>query len=132
MLHLFLARRAGADDGLLDLTRRILVDIDVETEGCAQCSRPRMPEFEGTPRVLVHKDALDRHHVGVVFRNDLTDRREYLFEAVRKVAIGTADRAAGHVGRLVARKIEHAEAGLPRAGIDAENASCIGQFGSQS
>ena len=123
MLHLLFGRRAGSDDGLFDLSGRVLVDFDTVSERRADRRRPGMSELQGTTGVLVHKYALDRDNTGTILVDNTANGFKYLSESVCECAIDALDRSARNVSRFGAIKINDAKARQAGARIDSENAT---------
>ena len=72
-LHLLFRRRAGSDDGLLDLGRRKLDDLDARLLPGQQHDASRVPEDDRGANVLRVEDVLDRERVWPVTREQLGD-----------------------------------------------------------
>ena len=127
VLDLFFGRCPRSDHGLLDFPRRVLEHVDVVFECRAQGRRARMTEFQRTAGVLVHEDALDGDDVRLKLGHDATHGFKNLPQSIGKRTVHAFYRAARHVGRRVAQKIEDTETGQARAWIDPEYASLVSQ-----
>src|SRR5262249_51299827 len=119
LLHLLFARVAVADDGLLDLYRRILVKDNILLRGREERDTARLTELERTEGVLREKDFFEADTVGAVPRDDFTKSVVNALEAhALRLPCRTGDRAVIDVHERAARHFDHAPTGRDRARID--------------
>ena len=121
MLNLVLCRRTVADNRLLDLSRRIFEDFDIQLKRGTQSCRTGMTQLQGAARISMDENAFDGNDVRPVLRNDLADRLKDELESVRKFTLGALHRATRHVSRVVGFEVKHTEAGQPRPRVNSEN-----------
>src|SRR5690606_17599516 len=120
-LHLRLLGSARADDRLLDVTRRVLVDRQARAKRRAERGRARLTELEGAVGVAMDEDALDRDLLGRMRRDDAVDLLEDPPQTLAVLA-GGPDASPSDGPRLSADRIDDAETGDLRARIDTEDA----------
>ena len=87
------------------------MNLGTMLESRANSRRPRLPQFQRTSRILVHKHAFDRDNIRLEFIDDSANGLEDLSQAIRKLSLNAFHSAARHVQSLGAVKIDHAEAG---------------------
>ena len=124
---LLLLGMAGADDGLLDLVRRVFGHRQPRLRRDEERDAPRLAELQRRRGVAVDEGLLDRRLVGRVGADHLGEPAVDREQPLRQLAVERrVDRAGGDEGERIAARRDDPPAGVAEAGIDAENANLLG------
>src|SRR5690348_132823 len=130
VLDLRLVRAAATDHGLLDFLGRVFGHRQTSVHHGADRRAARLAEFQCGIRIARHEYALHRHFGRPVLGDERADFVEDLLQAQRKgVVVEKIQRRVENVPRRTARiRIDDADAGTLRTGIDAEYAGHRADF----
>ena len=120
--HLMLLCLAVADDGLLDLHRRVFADLDAVLKGGAKNDPARLSDGDTRGDVVGEEQLLDRHLLGSVFFDNGRKIRLDHGEAALDIGVcGCTDRTKGKRSHVPLDRLDHAPADDGKTGINAQN-----------
>src|SRR5690606_9762858 len=122
VLHLLFGGPAGAHDRLLDLQRRVLVDLEAAIGQGTHGRAARLAQKQGRGRVGIEEDLFHGRHRGTGFGGDFPDVIQNGLEAHCQAEIaGHHDGAASDIQQARAVRVDDAEARASKAGVDAQD-----------
>ncbi len=121
MRHLDLVRSAGADDGQLDRTWRVLEQRVAIEHGC-ECRTARLAELQRRIDIALHEHTLDRDFVRRVTQDQLTDGGVDAAQPIRQRCASHVDAALRDADRVRTDAVDDAKARATRTGIQAKHA----------
>jgi hypothetical protein len=113
---------ADANDGLLDKPRRIFANLEAGPSRGKQANAARLPQFQRRLRVGIDEDLLDRRRLWLILNHQIGQRTVKHNEPFGQRSLGIGrNLPIGNMTKPVSNRCDHAPAGCPKSGVEAEN-----------
>jgi len=119
---LLFVRTAITDDRLLDLQRRVFIDLQPGLIAREQDDAAAMGNGDAGRDIRIEKQLLDRHHFRVKLRDEFIQVAVDLVEPAGQLRFGRRrDHAAGQQTLAALFRVQHCEADRGNAGVNAQD-----------
>ncbi|MNG16205.1 hypothetical protein D3C84_1000950 [compost metagenome] len=112
---------ASADDGLFDLGRGVLGDLQVFFRARHDRGAPGLPQLQSGVGIAGHEDLFDAHGHRFVHLDNLPHAAVDNLQTLMQFTGAGTDTAGGHVLAATSGITNHAITGNARTGVDTKN-----------